>query len=158
MATKHSFGWVPDLPDQRDFLYAAPVVNLAALPAKVDLTPQCPKEVYDQGQLGSCTANAIAGALEFDQIKEADKTTFTPSRLFIYYKERTMEHTLNTESGAQIRDGIKSVGSIGAPPETDWPYDIKKFTETPPAKAFSDAPLGKALQYQRVPQVLNQMK
>ena len=47
MATKHSFGWVPDLPDHRDFLYAAPVVNLAALPAKVDLTPQCPKEAYD---------------------------------------------------------------------------------------------------------------
>jgi len=158
MATKHSFGWVPDLPDHRDFLYAAPVVNLAALPAKVDLTPQCPKEVYDQGQLGSCTANAIAGALEFDQIKEGDKSTFTPSRLFICYNERAMEHTVNTDSGAQIRDGIKSVGSIGAPPETDWPYDTKKFTETPPAKAFSDAPLGKALQYQRVPQVLNQMK
>jgi C1A family cysteine protease len=133
-------------------------VNLSALPARVDLTPQCPKEVYDQGQLGSCTANAIAGALEFDQIKEADKTTFTSSSLFIYYNERTMEHTVNTDSGAQIRNGIKSVGSIGAPPETDWPYDIMKFTETPPAKAFSDAPLGKALQYQRVPQVLNQMK
>jgi C1A family cysteine protease len=114
--------------------------------------------VYDQGQLGSCTANAIAGALEFDQIKEADKTIFTPSRLFIYYNERTMEHTVNTDSGAQIRDGIKSVGSIGAPPETDWPYDITKFADRPPAKAFTDAPLGKALQYQRVPQVLNQMK
>jgi C1A family cysteine protease len=106
MATKHSFGWVPDLPDHRDFLYAAPVVNLSALPAKVDLTPQCPKEVYDQGQLGSCTANAIAGALEFDQFKEADKTTFTSSCLFIYYNERTVEHTVNTDSGAQIRNGI----------------------------------------------------
>lgn len=158
MATKHSYGWVPDLPDHRDFLYAAPVVNLAALPASVDLRPQCPKEVYDQGQLGSCTANAIAGTLEFDQIKEADKTIFTPSRLFIYYNERTMEHTVNTDSGAQIRDGIKSVGTIGAPPETDWPYDITKFADRPPAKAFTDAPLGKALQYQRVPQVLNQMK
>src|SRR4029077_10812376 len=120
-ATKHSFGWVPDLSDHRDFLYAAPVVNLAALPAKVDLTPQCPKEVYDQGQLGSCTANAIAGALEFDQIKEGDKSTFTPSRLFIYYNERTMEHTVNTDSGAQIRDGIKSVGSIGRLPKRIGP-------------------------------------
>jgi C1A family cysteine protease len=158
MATTHSYGWVPDLPDHRDFLYAAPVTNLAALPSRADLRPQCPKEVYDQGQLGSCTANAIAGALEFDQIKEADKTIFTSSRLFIYYNERAMEHTVNTDSGAQIRDGIKSVSQVGAPPEADWPYDITKFTEKPPAKAYTDAPLGKALQYQRVTQVLNQMK
>jgi C1A family cysteine protease len=156
MAT-HSYGWVPDIPDQRDFLYAAPVENMAALPASVDLRPQCPTEVYDQGQLGSCTANAIAGALEFEQIKQT-LPTFTPSRLFIYYNERTMEHSVGTDSGAQIRDGIKSVGQIGAPPEADWPYDITKFTEKPPTRAYSDAPLGKALQYQRVAQVPGQMK
>lgn len=154
---KHSYGWVPDIPDHRDFLFTTPVESMAALPAKVDLRPQCPKEVYDQGQLGSCTANAIAGALEFDQLKQALKT-FTPSRLFIYYNERVMERTVNSDSGAQIRDGIKSVGNIGACPETDWKYDIAKFAEKPPQPAFKDAPLGKALQYQRVPQVLSQMK
>jgi C1A family cysteine protease len=154
---KHNFGWIPDIPDHRDFMYAAPIVNLAALPASVDLRPNCPKEVYDQGKLGSCTANAIAGALEFDQIKQA-LPTFTPSRLFIYYNERAKEGTLGADSGAQIRDGIKTVGTIGACPESDWPYDITKFTEKPPAPAYHDAPLGKALQYQRVPQVLNQMK
>jgi C1A family cysteine protease len=154
---EHSFGWVPDVPDHRDFMYAAPIVNMAALPAKVDLRPHCPKEVYDQGKLGSCTANAIAGALEFDQIKQA-LTPFTPSRLFIYYNERVLEHTVGTDSGAQIRDGIKTVGKIGACPEPDWPYAIEKFTEKPPASALKKAPLGKALEYQRVPQVLNQMK
>lgn len=155
---KHTYGWVPDLPDHRDFLFAAPLENLASLPARVDLRQQCPKEVYDQGQLGSCTANAIAGALEFDQMKQGLKT-FTASRLFIYYNERVIEHTVSADSGAQIRDGIKSVGSIGAPPETDWPYDISKFAERPPqVPAYKEAPLGKALQYQRVPQVLNQMK
>jgi C1A family cysteine protease len=152
----HSYGWVPDIPDQRDFMYSAPVENLAALPPSVDLRPHCPP-VYDQGQLGSCTANAIAGALEFDQIKQAMKT-FTPSRLFIYYNERVIEHTVGTDSGAQLRDGIKSVGSTGACPETDWPYNIANFTQEPSKKAYEDAPLGKALQYQRVPQVLNQMK
>ena len=156
MAT-HSFGWVPDLPDQRDFLFSAPVENMAALPPQEDLRPECPKEVYDQGQLGSCTANAIAGALQFDQIKQS-LHTFIPSRLFIYYNERVMEGTVGTDSGAQIRDGIKSVGSIGAPPETDWPYVINEFAMKPPTKAYKDAPLGKALQYQRVPQVLTQMK
>ncbi len=83
---------------------------------------------------------------------------FTPSRLFIYYNERAMEGTLNSDSGARIRDGIKTVGSIGACPETDWGYDIKRFAERPPPPAFKDAPLGKAVQYQRVPQLLNQMK
>ncbi len=154
---KHSYGWVPDIPDHRDFLFAAPVENMAALPLSVDLRPQCPKGVYDQGQLGSCTANAIAGALEFDQMKQVLKT-FTPSRLFIYYNERVMEGTVNSDSGAQIRDGIKSVGNIGACPETDWAYDVANFTVKPPAPAFNDAALGKALQYQRVPQVLTQMK
>jgi len=155
---KHSFGWVPDVPDQRDFLFAAPIESLAALPSSVDLRPNCPKEVYDQGQLGSCTANAIAGALEFEQMKQGLKT-FTPSRLFIYYNERAMEGTVGSDSGAQIRDGVKSVASIGACPETDWAYDLAKFTERPPkVPAFKEAPLGKALQYQRVPQVLTQMK
>jgi C1A family cysteine protease len=153
----HTFGWVPDLPDQRDFLYAAPVENMAALPTSVDLRPQCPKTVYDQGQLGSCTANAIAGALEFDRLKEG-LTDFIPSRLFIYYNERVMEGTVGTDSGAQIRDGIKSVGSIGAPPETDWPYNIAEFAVKPPPKAYQAAPLDKAVQYQRVAQVLAQMK
>ncbi len=99
----------------------------------------------------------LRGALEFDQIKQS-LPTFVPSRLFIYYNERAMEHTIATDSGAQIRDGIKSVGTIGAPPESDWPYVVANFAEKPPVNAFKDAPLGKALQYQRVPQVLNQMK
>jgi hypothetical protein len=75
-----------------------------------------------------------------------------------YYNERVMEGTVKSDSGAQIRDGIKSVGSLGACPETDWAYDITKFAEKPPQPAFKDAPLGKALQYERVPQVLSQMK
>ena len=53
------YGWIPDLPDQRDHSFAVVAHVLANLPASVDLRPQCPKEVYDQGQLGSCTANAM---------------------------------------------------------------------------------------------------
>src|SRR4051812_38919528 len=55
----------------------------AALPKKVDLRSGCPP-VYDQGELGSCTANAIAGALQFDLIKQKMPDVFSPSRLFIY--------------------------------------------------------------------------
>src|ERR1035438_6777523 len=121
--TKHNFGaygWMPDLPDQRDHQFAAPLLKLGPLPAKVDLRKQCPG-VYNQGQIGSCTANAIAGAIEFDLLKQK-LTDFVPSRLFIYYNERVMEHSVASDSGAQIRDGVKSVNQLGVCPETEWPY------------------------------------
>lgn len=152
------YGWIPDVPDQRDHLYAAPVTALAALPARADLRPQCPRGVYDQGQLGSCTGNAIAGAIEFDQMKQGLTQVFTPSRLFIYYNERVMEGTVQSDSGAMIRDGIKSVAKQGACPETLWPYVIAKFRTKPTANCFKVAGQHRAILYQRLVQNLNQMK
>ncbi len=150
------FGWVPDLPDHRDLTYAAPANFLMALPTMVDLRPHCPP-VYDQGQLGSCTANAIAGAIQFEQIKQSIQD-FTPSRLFIYYNERALENTIDSDSGAQTRDGMKVVAKQGAPPETDWPYDTQEFTQKPPQIAFADGAKHRVLSYQRVSRVLNQFK
>src|ERR1700747_2514934 len=129
------YGWIPDIPDQRDYLYAAPPAFLRALPARIDLRKQCPP-VYDQGQLGSCTANGIGAAIQFDRMKQQLKPDFIPSRLFIYYNERVMENTVNSDSGAAIRDGIKSVNKQGVCPETEWPYDIAKFTKKPPAACY----------------------
>lgn len=154
--TNKRYGWVPDLPDTRDFLYAAPINILKALPAIADLRSQCPP-VYDQGQLGSCTANAIAGAIEFDQMKQG-LPVFVPSRLFIYYNERSMEGTVNSDSGAMIRDGIKSVVSQGACNETKWPYEISQFTVQPSPQCYQDALLDRAILYQRLWQNLTLMK
>ncbi len=152
------YGWAPDLPDHRDLLYAAPPHVAKALPAKVDLRSKCPK-VYDQGQLGSCTANSIAGAIEFDQMKQGSpKPPFTSSRLFIYYNERAMEGTVSSDSGAQIRDGIKSCANLGTCPEEMWPYDIAKFAEKPPAPCYTTAAQHLVKLYSRVPRVLNSMK
>jgi C1A family cysteine protease len=151
------YGWVPDLPDHRDHLYAAPPPTVAKLPAKVDLSGQCPA-VYDQGQLGSCTANAISAAIEFDQMRQKLPEIFAPSRLFIYYNERAMEGTIASDSGAQIRDGVKSVGQMGDCPETEWAYDITKFAEKPPASCYQDALKFKVVKYQRVTQNLAQMR
>src|SRR5258708_38851406 len=106
---KHSFGWVPDLPDQRDLMYSAPMMVMKKISPKVDLRSKCPK-VYDQGQLGSCTANALSGAFEFSRKKEKLKD-FMPSRLFLYYNERVLNNTVNSDSGAFIRDGIKSLNT-----------------------------------------------
>jgi len=152
------YGWVADTPDLRDHVYSAPVTYLVKLPPKIDLRPQCPKVIYDQGQLGSCTGNAIACAIQFERLKQKLKPDFVPSRLFIYYNERSMEGTVASDSGAQIRDGIKSVAKLGDCPETEWPYKIEKFSTRPSSKCYRDARKYKAVLYQRVAQALNQMK
>lgn len=153
---KYHYGWIPDRPDHRDHLYSAPIEHLTALPSSVDLRAQCPP-VYDQGNLGSCSANAVAAAIEFDQIRQK-LTSFVPSRLFIYYNERAMEGTVSSDSGAQIRDGIKSVATQGVCPETEWPYIISQFTVKPFQQCYTDALKDRALSYQRVARNLNQMK
>lgn len=142
------YGWVPDLPDARDHMFLGDVMPVQVLPAHVDLTPSCPP-VYDQGSIGSCTANAIAGAIEYDLLKQK-LPDFTPSRLFIYYSERQIEGTINTDSGAMIRDGIKSVNSIGACHETLCPYDVNQFTVKPSPSAYADALQHKAVSYKRI--------
>ena len=154
------YGWIPDLPDHRDHLYAAPLEWLRKLPPMVDFRDQSPPllpPVYDQGELGSCTANAIAAAIEFDR-KKQKLTDFVPSRLFIYYNERVMEGTVDSDSGAQIRDGIKSVASQGACSEVEWAYDISKFAVKPDDKCFTDALKDRAVLYSRLTPTLNQLK
>ncbi|RAN74094.1 peptidase C1 [Bacillus sp. SRB_336] len=155
--TNSRYGWVPDLPDQRDFHYAATAAVQASLPPAVDLTPQCPP-VYDQGQLGSCTGNGVAGVLQFDALKEGLADTSAPSRLFIYYNERVIEGTVKSDSGAQIRDGIKSVAKTGVCDESLWPYDIAKFATKPNAACFKAAKSQRAIVYSRVGQTLSQLK
>jgi C1A family cysteine protease len=123
----------------------------------VDLRDKCPP-IYDQGQLGSCTANAIGGALQFDQVKQKEKD-FVPSRLFIYYNERVIEGTVHSDSGAQIRDGVKAVAKQGGPKEDPtWPYDIQKFDKKPPDKAYNEGKRHQAIRYLRLTQALSQLK
>ncbi len=152
-----SFGWVPDLPDHRDHMFAAAPTIVASLPPSMDLRRSSPP-VYNQGQLGSCTANAIGGAIQFDEMKENLPRVFTPSRLFIYYNERVLEGSVNTDSGAMIRDGIKSVANQGDCPEPMWPYVIANFRTRPPQRCFQNARKHEAVSYQRLARDLNQMK
>lgn len=101
----------------------------------------------------NCTANSIAGAFEYG-LKKQGYADFLPSRLFIYYNERVMENTVKSDSGAQLRDGIKSINSKGVCTETLWPYDITKFAKKPLAKCYTDALKHHALSYQSVSQTL----
>ena len=168
---RFGLGWVPDLPDHRDLMYSAPLRHLQALPPSVDLRPQFAFAPYDQGQIGSCTANAIAGAIQFDRAKTGKAPDFTPSRLFIYYNERVIEHSVAADAGAQIRDGIKSVAKQGACKEATWPYDATPADPNthlfppgsppatkPPAAAYHEAETYRAVAYFRVQQALAQMK
>jgi C1A family cysteine protease len=149
------YGWLPDLPDQRDVLYSAVRAVPPVLPARVDLRPSC-SPVEDQGNLGSCTANALAGALEFlemkNQVKFADM-----SRLFIYYNERLLEKTVNADSGAMLRDGIKSLKNYGVCSEKKWPYTISKFKSKPTLACYKEGLTHQITSYQRI-LTLDQMR
>jgi C1A family cysteine protease len=147
------YGWKRDLPDARDRQLHP---TLTELPDKVDLRPKCPA-VYDQGEIGSCTANAIAGALEFDLIKEG-RGPFTPSRLFIYYNERAIEGSVGSDSGAELRDGCKSVATAGVCPEIQWPYLQNLLFIRPESVCYQEARRDLARNYFRLPQELFALK
>jgi C1A family cysteine protease len=137
------YNWKRDAVDNRDHLFA---LSAASLPASIDLRAGC-SPIEDQGQLGSCTGNAIAGLIEY--IDRKNHKNLDVSRLFIYYQERLMEGTVWYDSGAYIRDGIKAVYQYGAPLESLWPYDARKLTVRPSYNAYTDAAKRKVKAYQR---------
>lgn len=149
------YGWKPSLPNTHKPVFAARIAP-EKLATFVDMRSQCPAP-YNQQQLGSCTANSIAGALEFDQIKQK-LPIFMPSRLFIYYNERMEEGTVSSDSGASLSDGIKAVATWGAPPEKLWPYNVNQFTVKPTANCYTVGAQNKAIVYSSVSQDLNSMQ
>lgn len=140
-AIGRSYGWKKDKVDNRDFIYrptATPV-----LPAKTDLINHMPS-VFDQLQLGSCVSNAVSCAVHFEMAKQGKvnlTSTNNPSRLFIYYNGRVIEGTVSQDDGLEVRDGVKSVATNGACPETEWNYvdNGSKFKIKPTAKCYTDA-------------------
>lgn len=153
---QRKYGCIRDTIDQRDRFLSVPRGVTAALPKSVDLRPGC-SAVEDQGELGSCTANAIVGGLEFLEHKQ-NQTFIDLSRLFVYYNERVIEGTVNEDSGAQLRDGIKSVVKLGACPEKLVPYDVSKFKVKPAPAAYTAALLHQVQSYSRVAQTAPQLK
>lgn len=150
-----SYGWIPDRPDRRDFLYSA-IAPRIRLPFRVDLKKGC-SVVENQGGLGSCTANALAGNLEF--LEKTRSRSYTDlSRLFIYYNERAIEGTVGYDSGAMLRDGIKALAKYGVCLEKTWPYDITLFTRKPLAACYKEGLKHRILSYHRLqnlPEMLN---
>ena len=138
------YGWKKDIPDLRDYLYRSFQVDIT-IPDKVDLRATC-SAIENQEQLGSCTANALVGNLEFLEQKEA--VPFQDiSRLFIYFNERWIEGDTREDNGAQLRDGIKSLIKWGYCSESRVPYDITKFAKKPSCIAYAEAKKHKITSY-----------
>ena len=145
---RHGLGWIPDTPDQRDRIYKPRLKMPKKLPGVVDLRHTFPP-VYNQGALGSCTAQALAAAFDFSRGQQ--KAPFMhPSRLFIYWNERDIEGTVESDSGAMLRTGVKVLVRFGTPPEQVWPYVIKKFRQKPPQQAYAEAEKSQTLTYERI--------
>lgn len=127
-------------------------LDLASLPERyagsfVDLTAGFPDPPYDQLALGSCVPNGTAAAVDYCRTKQGLVPLRPPARLFIYWHGRQLEGTLSEDSGLYVRDGFKVIAKNGAPPETDYPYDIAKFIDKPTAQAETDALTDLALKY-----------
>jgi len=142
------YGWLPDIPDSRDYLYSAIRPPVIRLPRKVNLCKACSR-IEDQGALGSCTAQALAGNIEYLDNVIDNRYTDT-SRLFIYYNERVLEDTVGYDSGAYLRTGIKTLRKDGACDERLWPYAVGKFTRRPPPACYIQGKKRRISSYHRI--------
>ena len=127
------------------------------LPNKVDLRPGCPP-VYNQKNLDSCSSNAMAAAVEFDLRKQTGKRVIFPSRMFVFYNSRAMEHTEKADEGVYIRDAIKALAKHGVCSESLWPYVEKKYATRPPKKCYDDAMRYRAVKYYRIHRRVEDMR
>lgn len=162
-ALAYRLGWLPDVPDQRDIPFGAVFRVPAKVPATIDLRRGC-SPVEQQGQLGSCTAQALVGALEFLELSAigsarggnggaagGPRPTFADlSRLFVYYNERAAMGTTREDSGAMLRAGIKVLKKLGVCREDKWPYIVARFAEKPPPKCYRAAAEHQVTAYQRL--------
>jgi C1A family cysteine protease len=169
---KKGLGWVRDLPDFRDFRVDTDKVPLklqklgqedsvkamlkkvglggrlrASLPAKTDLRPWC-SEVEDQGSLGSCTANAGVGLVEYFEKKAFGKHV-DASRLFLYKVTRNLLHWTG-DTGAYLRTVMSAMVLFGVPPEEYWPYEVERFDEEPLSFLYAYAQSYQAISYYRL--------
>jgi len=155
---KYAMGWIPDYPDIRDYtelreeikliLGAKGPLKAKSLPSSIDLREWC-SPVEDQGQIGSCTANAGVGVIEYYE-RKSFKRHLDASRLFLYKVTRNLMK-MKGDTGAYLRTTMGAMVLFGVPPETYWPYsdDGDKFDKEPPAFCYAFAQNYQALKYFR---------
>jgi len=145
-------GWRKQELDERDYTIDHPrvrhlfgLLKSVSLPSSVDLRYLCPP-VEDQGDLGSCTAHSAIGAMELLERKIYNTHTDL-SRLFTYYVSRVLEGTVDYDSGATIRNSVKSLVKYGTPRESIWPYNIGNYKVNPSTDCYTEASTLQAVTY-----------
>lgn len=138
-------GWLKDPPDFRDRPLAARLPEAVELKDSVDLRGTMPR-VRNQGDLGSCTANAANSVVEYVERLERDPDRDALSRLWTYWYAREKIGTTKVDSGAHLRDSFDVLAERGAPREKYWPYEIEDFAVEPSAGERS-APQHRVLEY-----------
>lgn len=168
---KLGLGWLPDYPDYRDYTPEVDTVSRRlmeagqekpikamlrsvgvakpglTLPTSVDLREWC-SPIENQGSLGSCTANAGVGIVEYFE-RRAFGRHIDASRLFLYKATRSLLHWTG-DRGAFLRSTMAGLVLFGVPPEEYWPYVPTQFDAEPPAFCYAFAQNYKAISYYRL--------
>lgn len=155
---RYGMGWLPDYPDFRDYtektgevkqvLEPTGLLKAKRLPGSIDLRNWC-SPVEDQGSLGSCTAHAGAGIIEYYERKSFGRH-IDASRLFLYKVTRNLMR-MKGDTGAFLRTTMGAMVLFGVPPEEYWPYteDEKGFDREPPAFCYAFAQNYQTVKYFR---------
>lgn len=157
MIPRFKAGYVPDLPDKRDHYFKVSMPIIQKLPDFLDLRNEFMPPPYNQGDFGSCTANAYGAAIQYNK-RFTGKPDFTPSRFFLYYNTRKIMGTIEFDSGGSIRDTVKASNKWGVPPETMWDYIPEHFSQEPPTEVYTAAEKHQTVKYSRIDQDLKQIQ
>ena len=144
------YGWCPDIPDTRDKFTNFPEIlkfrNIVDLRDTGNIG-----EVYDQGNLASCVANALCSAFEYESNRYTNELIeLNPSRLFLYYNQRVIQNTTEYDMGSTIRDGAKILNKLGVCDESKCQYNSSFFNIKPSVDAYLDAQNYKGIKYKKV--------
>jgi C1A family cysteine protease len=144
-AFDHGFGWKADKPGIRaTYYHTAPHFKATPLKTSSDLTQLMPP-IWDQGQLGACTAFGNMAVFSYAW-NLTNGSFYDGSQLGLYYDERSLDGTIKQDAGSQISTGQTVLATIGAGPSKLWPYNIRKFTKKPPVAYYSAAKQALAIQ------------
>lgn len=148
-------GWLPPMPDLRDYSVEHQAIKDMAkrlglmsktlsIPSAVDLRQWC-SPIENQGNLGSCTANAGMGVVEYFE-RRAYGRYIDGSRLFLYKTTRNLMQVTG-DTGAWLRNVMGSLCLFGVPHEKYWPYNVSDFDKEPPAFVYAVADNYETLKY-----------
>ncbi|MDH4155858.1 MAG: cysteine protease [candidate division Zixibacteria bacterium] len=152
-------GWIPPLPDLRDFSSDEPEIRAMAavlgigsdpevlgMPSRTDLRRWF-SPAGDQQGLRSCAAHAAVSVIEYSE-NRAFGREMNGSRLFVYKTARGLMG-MDGDTGAWLRKTLRALALLGVPPETRWPYVVKDFDKEPPASVYSATEILTGLRYFR---------